>query len=409
MYKLGITLVLAMFFLLYVYLAFSKKNIFLFFAVLPGAFSLLFKPMFFILGAEYELYADQFNVAYYFKGYLFEFIWLFLIVVMVNFFGKSSNDNKLTFSLKSYRDDTRAYYYWFILLLIAFALSAWLVGSQGLASQRTQSLSTLNPAMRYIYPVALFGQLAGFAIMIREVFYRQYRKALFPLVLIILCFSLTNQRGVLLTGILLWLAYAVYFSRISRTKSFFVCFMLFFLAINLKVINTYIVGGSSDEILALVSFIDGPDGAQLQVWSILFTYLETNSHTFGSSLSSGLLGIIPHSIRVFINTPTVTDTLNMFYAPDQYLDLGFGFNGTLTHDLFLSFGWFGLLLAAPVAFLVSRAIARIKITAQRGAFLSSVIIFFAIGTFLGSGFQVLHWYIVPLMIYLLSRIFRIKI
>jgi hypothetical protein len=284
-----------------------------------------------------------------------------------------------------------------------------LVGYEGLASERTTSLSLLHPALRFLFPFILFGQLAGIALVIRGVIYRQYLKLLWPLIFVVLSFVLTNQRGILVTGVLLGLALAIAFTRITKKRSFLYCFVLLFVTLNMKLVNTFIMSSGSGESFEFMSFIDGPDGAQLQVWSILLSYLETHSHTLGGSMAAGVLGLVPHSLRILANIPSVTDILNMFYSPDEYLYFGFGFNGTLTHDAFLSFGWFGLFLSVPVAFVIARGIAIVKTSAERGSFFIAVITFFGLNTFMGSGFQVLHWYLVPLTIWLMSRLFRVRI
>lgn len=280
----------------------------------------------------------------------------------------------------------------FCILLISF-------GSIVFPANRSVSLTSLNPWLRYIFPFLLFGQV----IIVAEI-YKSWRNlrhiAVFVgLVSLWLGFSIMNQRGIIVVSVLALLGHSYSSYRISSLKMIFIASFFGVFVIFAKLFNT----GSFDATkLALV--VEGPDSSALQVWSILMHYVDQFGYDYGSSIFNGLMGIIPHTTRSSIGVLTITDKLNLFYSPNYYLELGFGFNGSLNQSLYLAFGSFAFLAYIPFCAVFVYFIRKSEGHFRAGNFVNSIVCAFFAIIFIGGGFQTLHWFIPILMIMFAGRL-----
>lgn len=390
----------------------NRRNIFIFFASIPFLYGVLLKPLVIILGGNFLLYQDMYSVSYYTIGYLFELCWFNIIYLTAFLSNRSARQISFTHKnhyIKYAKQNTWSYRYWLLSLVVVVIAMYSLIGNQIFVENRTSSFSSIHPFMRYLFPFVLFGQITALALLFGMVVEKRIKpKILVIIASVLFAFFITNQRGILVTGILLSLGFLVVTNRIATLKAFLICGVTGILAIYLKLINSLIHGNMSEALGDLSLFLQGPDGVSLQVWSILLSYVEGNGHSNGVTLLNGILGLFPHTLRVALNFMTVTDVLNVYYDPVGYLENGFGFNGTLAHDAYLSFGWFGLCLGAPVGFYLGKFCSGIPKLLGRKQYLLLFTNGFLVMTILGSGLQVIHWFLIPYGFIILGKFARFR-
>ena len=378
----------------------GEKKIFLGAILLPSLLPFFFKPVFIFFYGTPVLYSNFFSLEAATKGMLFETLWLLIIVAMVSV--KVVRREKVVAKRINKIDEKSLAMY-----LVALALSATLLfgllGSSFLAVNRSTSLAVMAPWTRYVYPFILFGQIVAIAYFAKSrVLKMGGLSTWLPIAALLFGFILINQRGIILSGIIYYFSILLITKRITYLKLLFGLPFLFALAAYAKVMNTFLQGGNILEDLFFI--LEGPDGVSLQIWSILYSYVEVNGYSHGTSLLSGLVGIIPASYRVELGLLNITDHLNLFYHADGYLNSGFGFNGSFTQDAFLSFGWFGLLLAFPIGYVVNRLLETSLSYLKSERFTELFLVLWFTSIFLVGGFQVLHWFLIPLSFLVLGKL-----
>lgn len=370
-------------------------------------FGVLVKPLYLFWGS-FGYLANTFSLAQYESGLLYEVAFFFLFSLGYIAFEAVIHKNDHP-TLKSYLGERMLFDTTAFCVSLSLLGSFYVAGVELFAVNRTVGPSMAFPILRYIYPFFYFGQITLFPYVLHCLMKRKYDfRFLIGSALILVIFVVMNQRGMLVTFILFYIACLLINNSISLSRAVAYLSGFVLIVVNLKYFVFFLSGTENISFSFLERVFNGPDASQLQVWPIVFNYLNEYGPTYGATILASFLGVIPHTLRYAWEINTATDLLNGYYSFDDYYLKGFGFNGTLLHDLFMSFGWLSLLIAPLLGILFGRYTRWFRDNVRSARYVPALISFFLVGSILGSGFQTVHWYLVPMFYIVVSfMIFRL--
>ena len=128
------------------------------------------------------------------------------------------------------------------------------------------------------------------------------------------------------------------------------------------------------------------------VWPTAMAFVQRNGLLWGATLVSAPARVLTTVARRDIGLLTGMDELNAFYFGDLYWRSNFGFNVSLSQDLFINFGSLAMVLAALPAgltWLVDERLQRLRRLDMRSCFFVSFAFFS--GGFIGEPGDVMEW------------------
>lgn len=253
--------------------------------------------------------------------------------------------------------------YELMLLAATFGFTAFYLfigGFDVLFTNRSASISMVNPFVRYIYPfavVCMFG--AGVSISLAMTL-GDVKKAGLKLVFLFLCSTAIGQRGFLIAAIIIGfgLGFDANRRKLLSSNNIYLGLLILVILFSKKIMTLLFNDVSNDvvEDALIIKYLGSPDGDTTEVWMILMNYLDGNDFLFGSSIINNIFNLIPHTLRSVFALLNGQDILNSYYDPDAYWEKGFGFNVTLPIEMHMNFGLLGIFPMLLVGILLGKVI-----------------------------------------------------
>ena len=255
-----------------------------------------------------------------------------------------------------------------ILIMIAYHI---LTSGQWLAGARTVAITMLIPGGKYFFGLSIV--LATIIPLIGYIIWSKVKSFGKTIIIIssfiaIVSLFLLYQRGFLLMAFILVFWFFEKKTRL-RFKHFIILFLVGIFVITFM--RPLVYGISQGNInLSLFSlkhlspttlFLKSPNFAGPDTYIVMFKYIEEEGRTSGKTFLSWPFRILPLKARVDISK-SASDILNEFTYGDLYREQGFGFNVGIGHELYLAFGWIGLifmLIPGIITGFIDRWLARV--------------------------------------------------
>ena len=318
----------------------------------------LIRPILIYLNNGTILTSAVFNFENYLYGYFASSLFLLFFTIGICI-GLKKPSNLSTLSINP-TINTR---YERMLLAATFVFTAFYLfigGFDVLFTNRSASISIVNPFVRYIYPfavVCMFG--AGVSISLAMTL-GDFKKAGLKLVFLFLCSTAIGQRGFLIVAIIIGfgLGFDANKRKILTSNNIYLGLLILVILFSKKIMTFLFSGGSNDVVEddLMIKYLSSPDGDTTEVWMILMNYLVSNEFLFGNSIINNIFNLIPHTLRSVFGLLNGQDILNSYYAPDAYWEKGFGFNVTLPIEMYMNFGLLGAFPMLLVGILLGKVI-----------------------------------------------------
>lgn len=351
---------------------YRKRLNFVHTSILFFAISHILRPIALWDAGSSVVYADMFSWDLYLVGFLFNLLWfsLFLFGFRLSFFPLP-----IVYRVNTVRDIHLAKIgdsIGIFVILAGLAIMFSLVGLNFLSGIREGGLGTL-PQLRPIYPfVMLFGALLVARALFVLFVEKRFAYGIFILFLGFIATAIINQRGLVITFLL---CLSVFFWRYNKKSLVFIILIIITFAVFiLRKIIPFILGlnsdfkdeNYSDTISYLSNVAKSPDGADLEVFVIAQNFVQKNGFLVGESIINFPFTLMSSDWRFEQKLFTGLDFLNDFYQSDIYWGLKYGFNVTSGQEMYLNFGFFGLVVATLAGFLVGRSLNKYEVSVSKG-------------------------------------------
>jgi hypothetical protein len=351
---------------------YRKRLNFVYIIVLFFAISHVLRPIALWNVGSSVVYADMFSWDLYLVGFLFNLFWFSLFLFG---FRLSFSPIPIAYRVNLVRDCRLARIgdpISIFVILAGLSIMFSLVGLNFLSGIREGGLGTL-PQLRPIYPfVMLFGAL----LVARALFVLfEEKRLLYGFIVLFLGFIATaiiNQRGL---AIMFLFSLSIFFWRYNKKVVLFIILTIIALTVFiLRQIVPFILGlnsdftgeNRSDAISYLSNVAKSPDGADLEVLVIAQNFVQKNGFLLGESIINFPLTLMSSDWRFEQKLFTGLDFLNDFYQSDIYWGFKYGFNVTSGQEMYLNFGFFGLVVAVFAGFLVGRSLNKYEVSVSKG-------------------------------------------
>lgn len=299
---------------------------------------------------DWDLYV--FSLVYY---TLYQFVFFFIF-----YFLNRRSDFKIQQHTEFSSNLCRIDLFAFLFLVLSLAYLYVKYGLSILPSFRTSSLTTFDPSLRYVYPFIMvfsaalsarstIGIITG-SLVTRNVIY---------LIISLVSIVTIGQRGLALMFV--FIGISSLWNSGYRFKVLAAGFGLVFLAFFGRSV-TNLFSGSKIGDFSAGSLLEGignrPDGDVVEVLVVVMKYTEEFGYKLGETLIFNLFSVLSNRTRLESDLVNGLDVMNMYYDPYGYEVLGFGFNISAVQELFLNFGFLGLIFV-PIFALVFAWIYRI--------------------------------------------------
>ncbi|KPJ56684.1 hypothetical protein AMJ49_04215 [Parcubacteria bacterium DG_74_2] len=239
------------------------------------------------------------------------------------------------------------------LLVSVIVLYHILTSGQWLPGARTVAITTLIPGGKYFFGLSIvlatIIPLIGYIIWSKVGLFGKIIIIISSLTAVISLFLL-YQRGffLMLFILVLW-----FFEKKTelRLKHLIILFLFGIIVITfMRPLAFGISRGTIDlDLFSLkrlnptTLFLKSPNFASLDSSVVMLEYIDEEGYTFGKTFLSWPFRILPLKTRVDI-TRSASDILNEFVYKEHYREKGYGFAVGITHELYLAFGWIGIIL-----------------------------------------------------------------
>lgn len=236
-----------------------------------------------------------------------------------------------------------------MLLLIGYLFAVG--GASWLGNARDTVASEVVPAFRFIYPMVIF--LSFFVVLctfFRVQSKKSEKKELYLVVLLVFaCITLLNTRGWFMS--ILTILFCFYFTKkgLSIKYTIILVVLLGFVAFYMRSILSWIFGDIVEESqtfyqVLLSKFLFTSSGDIIDTWHIVFDYVQDEGYRLGETVLGNFTLLFPTSVRESLSLKPAVDVVNYYYQGDLYYTKKFGFNISIQQEMFINFGYFGLLL-----------------------------------------------------------------
>ena len=331
-------------------------------------YALIVRPFaVYIIGDSY-LNKDIFNEQYYFEGYFYSSLFALFTVAgllvgqkeIINF---DINKNNLIIN-----NINQKIFYWGAM----FFASLFLVvgGLDILFINRSVTISTANPFLRYVYPFGIIF-MAGATVNAVIGFVRvQSLKSCTNLILVFTYSLIYAQRGFFIAFLIIGFCACINKINLKTLKYYLLMGVVLSVSLLSKkiidlLLNDNIYNDGNMPLLQLIT--SRPDGDAVDVWMRVVEYTDYYGFGFGTSIFNNIFNFLPHTTRYYFNILNTQDILNIAYGEFSYLEQGFGFNVTLPIDLFYNFNIYGLPFIFIAGFIFGREIKIFKYSTFMGA------------------------------------------
>lgn len=345
----------------------------------------------------YGMHFTGVNSAVFFKAMTI-YSTSFLILIATNIGSKDPFQKYMT----NLSTNQKAYV---LLVLLVFGLMAieLIFGSAWHHSQRSVSISSTIPALRYFYPAMLFAAAVGLITACKLLLFypRKMKWGVAFFFIALLVFSLIGQRGIMIT---LLASTALLLRRCKIINSIHLFGALLTIGLY-AVFGRLIVTGDfnfNSIFRTLTTYIAGGDGTQIGSLAYTLKYVASNGTV--NTVPSELLTIIPHTTRMTNGISTTSDILNYSLLGEAYLSTGFGYNFTNICILVMNFGEYLALFFYFILSLLVRLTTNIFVRWNVGPLI--LMLYYLNVQFLTTGIGSIHWIVYFSLMILLVAIFE---
>ena len=382
--------------------------------LLTSVQALVIRPVAIHWNGGSEIYSSVYDPSVYARGWLAAA--LFYLTWAIGY-GWGSGFGHQELLVKSFQRSSNRFLLQslFIAVVISVFVGAMLAvaGTSFLIGNREGAIATVNPVLRYLYPfVMLLSALGGFYAIIL-MFIRRPFLGVALLVIFFFLTSLVGQRGFLIT-FALGAAGVIYIfiKRTLRQRTVLlatVALIISATALMREIIYTFMdLRPEKSESSAIQTYLRNPDGDYVEVWMVLLNYSGEHGQQLGRTILAAPATILPNDTRRSLGMLTGLDVLNNYYQPEAYWGLKFGFNVSLLQELFLNFGYYGLLLVPIAGYGCGRAVTRYYRRVSSGADPGAeFFLLFGIWT-LSTSFAGLQWTLLSFVIYVIFQLLSMK-
>lgn len=374
----------------------SRRTITVFhIALVHQIFAFGVRPLLVVWVGGHTLYTSALGWEGYFRGMSAQLAFISLYVTTYVYLDRTCAI-RIAGGLKS-KFSGRALLWALALGVGSVGLMVILTGTMWLPTERNQTVTSVVPYGKIIFPLAVINLAAVIPLALiwwtNNRSQRVFIAALFCVVVAVILIALLYQRGFLLVSVIAALFVIETIRRRLKWRYVILAGAGLLLVLMLLRPAVHIALGVSEEQSVDVSssvaaeIIDGVlrkgtfDNAD--VWSIVMEFSETQGFQMGRTYLAVPMRFATPSVRERAGIFTAVDMVNEYYAGSgQYWTKTFGFNVTFAQEAFLNFGWFFLVLAIPLGigvFLVDRAILKL----DRG---SAFTVYAVLAAFFSSGF-----------------------
>ncbi|WP_133121188.1 hypothetical protein [Kyrpidia spormannii] len=231
-----------------------------------------------------------------------------------------------------------------------------------LPTRRSQTLTSVVPFGKYLFPLAVIPLTMVLPLVFVRLQYKMTPLRLLVGALVVgvcvVLLSLLYQRGFILIGIILflWMLDRLHRLSVKRAVTFGVAALVLLFTIR-PVVNEVLtisrptVDTHQDQNVPLrvtdfvrENILSKPNFDNADVWPVVIDFVKRNGELEGSGYLAVPLRFFSPSLRNELNVPTVVDTLNSYYWGESYWKTNFGFNVTMSQELYMNFGLIGLFL-----------------------------------------------------------------
>lgn len=299
----------------------------------------------------------------------------------------------------------KGFWWSFAIGTLAFATIAILSKGAFLPTARTSTITSVVPFGRILFRLAIIP--LSVALPLGYLIIRK-RDGLWLLVIPIFAVTFVMlaflyQRGFALFGFILCLFLWERFSKLRYRNALVGGIILLSIAAVLRPLVNTLAGApisghqwhiSLSSFLLYGASFDKPD-----VWKVAIAYVQQNGLVLGKTFLTLFAKILPPELRYSLGLITATDLLNIYYQGEHYWTSNFGFNVSLTQELFLNWGPFSLVMTfipGMIAGRIDRWLHSLKRLNVRSIYVIAGAFF--TGGFLGALAGTLQWVITYILI-----------
>lgn len=300
-------------------------------------------------------------------GLIYQFIFSFFYVFGYLSFPYSKlklNNIKNLVSLKSILNS-------FFIGVFAIILVIILSGNKWLPTMRFQTITSVVPFGKYIFPFAVVP--LSLLIPMSFLFLKKGKRKICLIFAVnisgFFLLSLLYQRGFALFGFILtfFLYERLSFNNFTCKKTILllvILLLILFISIYLRPVVVFILSGVYDTQITtprignLVDvmkkfFLMGANFDNIDVWTIVIKFVQENGLQMGRTFIALPLRFFKPQTRLDLNFKTAVDILNEFYWGELYWRTNFGFNVILSQEMYLNFGILSLFLGSIPGFITA--------------------------------------------------------
>lgn len=287
-----------------------------------------------------------------------------------------------------------------------------LSGGSWMATERSQTLTSVVPFGKFLFPIAaipLMVMIPTTYIWAKSKKNRSIIAIAFGCITITLL-TLLYQRGFILIGIivLFWLHERIRglsYARVITTGTLLLIGLMIirplakFIMLQGQVDFMSLMFSHGDHNAFVSFFLFGPNFDNIDVWPIILNFISDKGFLFGSTFISLISRFATPSLRQDYGLLSAVDQINAYHWGDLYWRNNFGFNVTLAQELFVNFGVASLLFAVLPAYASARLDRWLqRVSTLSLASLATVSAVFFTGGFVGELSGIIQWSVAMIII-----------
>jgi len=244
----------------------------------------------------------------------------------------------------------KGFWWSFAIGTLAFAAIAVLSKGAFLPTFRTSAITSAVPFGRLLFrltvlPLSVVFPL-GYLVIHKRAKLWLLVIPIFVITLVMLAFL--YQRGFLLLGFILCLFLWERLKKLRYRDVLVAGIILLSIAALLRplvnVLSGAPISGLEKHISPTSFLLYGPNFDKPDVWKVAIAYVQQNGLVLGKTFLAIFAKFLPPELRHSLGLITATDLLNTYYQGEHYWISNFGFNVSLTQELFLNWGPFSLVM-----------------------------------------------------------------